>query len=218
MSDIRIGIIDTNEQVRAGRAMVFSSQADMTVVLNESDGNLAISRSPQYLVDVLIAGTNQHGFPHGEFISRLAQALADAHNDCVIIATSPFSNPKTRWESLLSGAQEHVGFEAPAEELLTLTRKAVKQDFLVDVIDLKAQISEFGGLPKVHQLESKLVELNQVQTGIVASFLDGLGDQDIARKFDLARTRVTQLLESLKTVAGYTSRNQLAIALLGGRF
>lgn len=215
MSDLRIGIIESNEQVRLGRAMVFNSQVDMRVVLEESDGNSAIDRVPNYLVDVLVTGTNQHGFRGGQFVRKLSEALAAASNDCAVIATSPFSTPKLRWESLLAGAQEHIGLDASASDLLALTRKVVKQDFLVDLADLKSQSVEFGGLPPVHQLELKLSELNEVQNNIVKSFLNGLGDQAIAKQHDLARTRVTQLIESLLKVSGFTSRNQLAILLLG---
>lgn len=86
MADLRIGLIDGNELVRTGRAMVFNSQPDMRVVLEESDPVVAIERAPDYLLDVLLVGPSQHRLRGEQFIQSLTKALRDAGNDCAVVA------------------------------------------------------------------------------------------------------------------------------------
>ena len=59
--ELRIGLIESNELVRAGRAMVIDSQSDMKVVFEESDPRAALMKSPDYLIDVLVIETLEVG-------------------------------------------------------------------------------------------------------------------------------------------------------------
>ena len=216
MSDLRIGLIDSNELVRSGRSMIINSQADMRVVLEESDPVLSIQRAPDYLVDVLLVGPSQHSLRGQQLIQLLSQALAEAKNDCAIISYNAFSSPKLRYEAVVSGAQDFIGLDSSGKDLLALIRQVVKRDYLVEPNELSLLAGEFG-FPKVsNQLELKLSELTDVNTEVVKLFLDGQADQTISKQLDLARTRVTQLIDSLIASAGLTTRNQLHLALSAG--
>ena len=216
MSDLRIGLIDSNELVRSGRSMIINSQADMRVVLEESDPVLSIQRAPDYLVDVLLVGPSQHSLRGQQLIQLLSQALAEANNDCAIISYNAFSSPKLRYEAVVSGAQDFIGLDSSGKYLLALIRQVVKRDYLVEPNELSLLAAEFG-FPKVsNQLELKLSELADVNTEVVKLFLDGQADQTIAKQLDLSRTRVTQLIDSLIASAGLTTRNQLHLALSAG--
>lgn len=216
MADYRIGLIDGNELVRSGRAMIINAQPDMRVVLEESDPLTAIDRAPDYLVDMLLVGPSQHRLRGDQFIQKLSKALVEANNDCAIIAYSAFNSPKLRYEAIRAGAQDFIGLDDTAKDLLSLIRRAAKKDFLVDPVELRALSNEFGPVVTSNQLENKLSELNSQQTEILELFLGGSGDQTIAKQLDIARTRVSQLLDSLLAATTFTSRNQLALALLGG--
>jgi DNA-binding NarL/FixJ family response regulator len=216
VSDLRIGLIDSNELVRSGRSMIINSQPDMRVVLEESDPVVAIQRAPDYLVDVLLVGPSQHSLRGQQLIQLLSQALVEAKNECAIISYNAFTSSKLRYEAVISGAQDFIGLDSSGKELLSLIRQVVKRDFLVEPNELSKLAGAFG-YPKVsNQLELKLSELTDVNTKVVTLFLAGQGDQAIAKQLDLARTRVTQLIDSLIASAGLTSRNQLHLALSAG--
>lgn len=215
MTDFRIGLIDSNDLVRSGRAMIFNSQPNMRVVLEESDPVLAIDRAPDYLVDVLVVGPGQHRLRGEQFIQALTMALREARNDCAVISYNAFYSPKLRYESLKAGAQEFVGLDSPASNLLTLVRRVVRRDFLVSPSELKELSIEFGKFSASNQLELQLGELIELQKKMVELFLSGKNDQTIAKELDVARTRVTNILESLMDAASLTSRNQLALAIMG---
>jgi DNA-binding NarL/FixJ family response regulator len=215
MADLRIGLIDGNELVRSGRAMVFNSQIDMRVVLEESDPVVAIERAPDYLVDVLLVGPSQHRLRGEQFIQTLTKARRDAGNDCAVVAYNSFTTPKLRFEAIKSGAHEFVGLDTPASELLTLVRKVVKSDFVVEPAELYSLAAAHGALEGSQQLELKLAELTDIQTEMVTLFLTGANDLAISKKLDAARTRVSNLLSSLMASAGVSTRNQLVLALAG---
>lgn len=215
MADFRIGLIDSNLLVRSGRAMVLNSQPDMRVVLEESDPFNAIERAPDYLVDVLLVGPSQHRIRGEQFIRTLSLALANAGNECVIIAYNSFSSAKNRYEAIRAGAQDYLGLDSTAADLLSLVRQTVKRDFTVQPSELKALAAEFGFLKTTSALEVRLSELDSKQTEIVENFLGGSTDVDISKKLDVARTRVTGLIDGLVKAGDFTTRNQLTLALLG---
>lgn len=215
MADFRIGLIDSNLLVRSGRAMVLNSQPDMRVVLEESDPFNAIERAPDYLVDVLLVGPSQHRIRGEQFIRTLSLALANAGNECVIIAYNSFSSAKNRYEAIRAGAQDYLGLDSTAADLLSLVRQTVKRDFTVQPSELKALAAEFGFLKTTSALEGRLSELDSKQTEIVENFLGGSTDVDISKKLDVARTRVTGLIDGLVKAGDFTTRNQLTLALLG---
>lgn len=216
MANYRIGLIDGNEMVRSGRAMIINAQPDMRVVLEESDPLTAIDRAPDYLVDVLLVGPSQQRLRGDQFIQKLSKALFEANNDCAIIAYSAFNSTKLRYEAIKAGAQDFIGLDDTAKDLLSLIHRVSKKDFVVDPTQLRELVGDFGPVQKSNQLEISLSELNPQQTKILEYFLSGSADQSIAKTLDIARTRVTQFLESLMTASGFTSRNQLALALIGG--
>lgn len=216
MNDLRIGLIDSDELVRSGRSMIINSQADMRVVLEESDPVVAIQRAPDYLVDVLLVGPSQHSLRGQQLIQLLSKALLDARNECAIISYNAFHSPKVRYEAIVAGAQDFIGLDSSGQDLLALIRSVVKRDFIVDPGDLASLSNVFGSPIVSNQLELRLSELTDVQTEVVNIFLTGKGDQAIAKQLDLARTRVTQLIDSLIESASLTSRNQLFLALSAG--
>lgn len=196
--------------------MIINAQLDMRVVLEESDPVTAIERAPDYLVDVLLVGPSQHSLRGQQLIQLLSQALMDAENGCAIISYNAFHSPKLRYEAVISGAQDFIGLDSSGEELLSLIRRVVKRDYIVEPKELTKLANEFGFPKGSNQLELKLSELSDANTEAIKLFLTGQNDQSIAKQLDLARTRVSQLIDSLIESAGLTSRNQLHLALSAG--
>ena len=214
--DYRIGLIDANELVRSGRAMVFNSQDSMRVVFEESDPLVALERAPDYLVDVLVVGPSQHRLRGDQFIQALINALRTANNDCAVLAYNAYSDSRLRYGAILSGAQEFIGLDETADRFIRLVKQVAKRDFIIGIDELRQMVRDFGSGETNARLEMLLAGLTDQQSEIVSKFMTGLRDSDIAKEFDIARTRVTQLIDLLIKEAGFTTRNQLLIYLLGG--
>ena len=213
MSELRVGLIVNNDLVRSGRNMVISSQPDMRVVLEESDSQVAITRAPDYLVDVLVAAHSQHGFTGSGFVEKLSNALYASGNDASILVLAPFATDQARWEAIQSGAADLVGLEASGEVFLNQVRSIAKSDYVVDQEFVKGFGSAQPSVALSRELEVALQSLTKDQRTQLSLALSGQPEHDIAKRFDVSKLRVRQLLDSLLKIAGVRTRSQLSILL-----
>lgn len=213
MTELRVGLIINNDLVRSGRNMVISSQSDMRVVLEESDSQVAISRAPDYLVDVLVAAHSQHGFTGSGFVERLSVALSMSGNDAAILMLAPFATNQARWDAIKAGAADLVGMEASGADFLKRVRSVAKSDYLVDPDFIKSFGSTQPTVIPSRELEAAVRVLTKDQRAQLSLTLSGHSDHDVAKKFDVSKLRIRQLLDSLSLVAGVRTRSQLLILL-----
>lgn len=217
MNQIRVALIDGNEQVRAGRAMVISSQPDLKLVFEESNPNNALSRAADYLVDVIAVAQKQSGFPGFDFIRRLNFELAKSGSNAAVLVVSNYSNSNLRFQAIQNGASDLIGLEEGAERFLKLIRSVSKRDYISEPNFLAEQIRS-GNFPSGSaDLITSLELLTPEQNDLLKLFILGLADSNIAKRADVAMLRVRKLLDSLMMAGSFTTRNQLLIALLKER-
>lgn len=213
MSEIRIGLIDSNELVRSGRSMLFGSQPNLKVVFEESDPNQAILRTSDYLVDVLIVAGVQHGFSGFGYVTKLVESLDVAGNRAKVLVSASFFSKQARALALLAGATDLVGLDTPAKELLTLLKSISRHDYLVEPEFLEF-CKEAHELPASNaKLTMLLDEITEQQKAILKSFLSGVTDFQNARVLDIAKSRVIAQINEFMSAGEFLTRNQLAIAL-----
>jgi DNA-binding NarL/FixJ family response regulator len=213
MTELRVGLIINNDLVRSGRNMVISSQPDMRVVLEESDAQVAISRAPEYLVDVLVAAHSQHGFTGSGFVEKLSSALSNSGNDASILVLAPFATDQARWEAIQAGAADLVGLEASGADFLNKVRSISKADYLADPEFIKSFGYTQPTVAPNLELEAAISSLAKDQRTQLSLSLGGQSDHEIAKKFDVSKLRIRQLMDSLLRVAGVRTRSQLLIIL-----
>jgi len=210
---IRIGLVDSNEVVRSGRAMIITSQPDLKLVFEESDPRRALVRAPEYLVDVLIVSQNQHGYSGSSYVAEMAKALNDGGNPSYILVTTPFFTQQLRWNAVLAGAADLVSLEEAGRDFLSKIRAIAKGDYIVDPKFLQVSKGLEGSLVIKRELIEALESLDLGQRDQLANFKEGLSDFQNARNLDIAKLRVTQLIRKLIEVGSLLTRNQLAIVL-----
>ena len=213
MTELRIGLVINNDLVRSGRNMVISSQPDMRVVLEESDAQVAITRAPDYLVDVLVVAHSQHGFTGSGFVDKLSSALSASGNDASILVLAPFATDQARWEAIQAGAADLVGLEASGEVFLKQVRSIAKPDYLADPEFIRSFGSNQPTLTANRELQAAIGSLTKDQRTQLSLALSGDSDHEIAKKFDISKLRVRQLVDSLSQIAGVRTRSQLLILL-----
>lgn len=116
-STIRIGLLDTDPEVRFGRRLILSSQPNLEVVF-ESDGALpdleTIERS---LIDVLIVNQTLSSGSGVGFYSNLRD-LTGVKQAPTAIMTASYSQPPLLLEALQQGIYDVVPIEQGASDLL----------------------------------------------------------------------------------------------------
>jgi DNA-binding NarL/FixJ family response regulator len=213
---LRIGLIESNNLLRSGRALLIGAQVDMQIVFEEGDPKSALERVGDYLIDVLVVNLKQHGHQGGSFLSALRTSLTSSGNKAAVLSYANFFSDEMYREAILAGTDDFVGMDAETSEFLTKIRAVNKADYRIDQKQLELLFRENSKLlVKSRELEVTLGALEPKQRNITKKFLTGATDAAIAKDLDLARTRVDQTISSLMAVAGVHTRNQLAIALMG---
>ena len=211
--ELRIGLIESNELVRSGRAMVIDSQSDMKVVFEESDPRAALTKSPDYLIDVLVIESNPRGYELSKFLSQIRANQNAKGSNPAIVVYSTFANSELYALGLAAGAAEVIDLESGGESFLAALRNCSKADYIASIEALK-RAGELLGPSNSADLE-EVMKIAATQPKVIKNFLSGLGDLENAKKLDIAKLRVRQTLDALLKAGGFQTRNQLAIALFG---
>lgn len=213
---LRIGLIESNNLLRSGRALLIGSQPEMQIVFEESDPKVALERVGDYLVDVLVVNIKQHGYAGASYITALRQTLETAGNKASVLGFANFYSDETYREAILAGTDDFVGMDADAAEFLSKMKLVSKSDYRIEQKQLEKLFRKNSQLMvKSRELDVALGVLEPWQRTITKRFLKGESDSSIAKELDLARTRVGQTIKSLKDAGAVYTRSQLAIALMG---
>jgi DNA-binding NarL/FixJ family response regulator len=120
---IRIGLLDSDEDVRFGRKLVFASPPDTEVVF-DSDGAVAdLDAIQQSLIDVLIIDQKLASGPGIDFYSRLRKLTGNKQAPPAII-TASFTQPALLLEALEAGVFDVVSIEQGAKGLVDAVTQA----------------------------------------------------------------------------------------------
>lgn len=213
---LRVGLIESNNLLRSGRALLISAQPDMQIVFEESDPKAAMERIGDYLVDVLVVNTRQHGFTSASYISALRHTLDLSGNRAAVLGFAHFHSDEAYREAILAGVDEFVGMDAEAAEFLSKLKQISKSDYRIEPKIIEKLFRGNSQLMvKSRELEVALGVLEPWQRNVAKRFLKGEPDSTIAKELDLAKTRVSQTIKNLKEAGAVYTRNQLAVAMMG---
>ncbi|MEY4453060.1 MAG: hypothetical protein RIT51_738 [Actinomycetota bacterium] len=210
---LRLAILDADDYVREGRALLFSSQPDFQVVYESGDPTLALEQLPEYLVDVILLDLRIPGWDAPGYIANLSGRLVDAGSGASIVATTNFAFSNQELAVFQAGALDYVAINEGTGKLLKALRQAATRETAVPAERLRGLIKESIGVPKP-ALTVAYAQLEQNQLNVVSAMLEGKSDTQIAKEFDLTRYRVSKFLDSLTVTAGYRTRSQLALDLM----
>jgi DNA-binding NarL/FixJ family response regulator len=120
---IRIGLLDTDEDVRFGRKLLFASLPDSEVVF-DSDGAIAeLEPIQQSLIDVLVIDQKLASGPGINFYSNLRKLTGNKESPPAII-TASFTQPALLLEALEAGVFDVVSIEQGAKGLVDAVTQA----------------------------------------------------------------------------------------------
>lgn len=213
--DLRIGLIDGDEDIRYGRRQIIDSQADLKVVLEDGNFQSALERVPEALVDVIVI---DHRLRGGDGLS-LAQALIEkylAENAKIpaIIVTGPYYSDELKLSAMRAGASELVTQDAKPTDLLRAIRSGATKEDQPDYEELRAFLDRVGHA-KVSSPEflMKLGDLNQKEKWVLDLFASGTSQDQVAVELDAPKYRVRQILQSAQRKCGFATLSQLFLAL-----
>lgn len=124
---IRVGLVDDQQLVRAGFAMVIGSQPDLEVVAEASDGQQAIDEFPGQDLDVVLMDVRM---PTVDGITATERLTAAPDAPKVIILTT-FDLDEYVLRAIRCGASGFLLKDAPPEDMLAAIRTVHSGDAVI---------------------------------------------------------------------------------------
>jgi DNA-binding NarL/FixJ family response regulator len=213
--DLRIGLIDGDEDIRFGRRQVIDSQPDLKVVLEDGEFASTLERVPDALIDVLVIDHRLRGGDGISLSTKLIQRfLADESKLPAIIMTGSYLSDELKLASMRAGASELVTQDARPEVLLRAIRSAVSKDDQPDYVQLREFLDRMqnakGASP---EFLLKLGDLTEREKWVLDLFAASVPQDQVAAELDTPKYRVRQILQSAQRKCGFATLSQLYIAL-----
>ena len=136
---IRVLLVDDQDLVRAGFAMVLGSQPDLTVVGEAADGAAAVRLARECPADVVVMDVRMPGLDGVAATREICQA---AERPRVLILTT-FDLDEYAFAALRAGASGFLLKSAPPEELLYAIRSIHNGDSVVAPSTTRRLIGRF---------------------------------------------------------------------------
>ena len=215
MALIRLGLVFGSSQVAEGRRLLFSTQRDMDIVLEESDGLVAIESLSEASVDVVLMDVRLKSLSGLETATRFFRRnVGSGERLPRFILTGPFSSDQFTIDAIRAGASAVVTEDQTAEELLDSVRALSAKEFSVDNASwfefFQAQGLERGTNPRWLLRLSNLEPKHRQAFELLCS---GMNEPEIASQLKLSATSTRWAVEEVMRNLGVASRPQLALAV-----
>src|SRR5690606_9410528 len=138
---IRVMIVDDQDLLRMGLAMVLAGESDMDVVGEAADGATAIERAGALQPDVILMDVRM---PSVDGIEATRRIIADRPDAKVIILTT-FDLDEYAFGGLNAGASGFLLKDAPPAELLSAVRAVATGEASVSPRITRRMLDLFGG-------------------------------------------------------------------------
>lgn len=213
--DLRVGLVDGDDDIRFGRRQIIDSQADLKVVLEDSSVESSYERVPDALIDVLVIDHRLRGGDGITLATKLINKYLDDDSKIpAIVMTGSYFSEELKLASMRAGATDLVTQDQLPESLLRAIRvSATKQDqpnyaTLRDFLDLMNH-------PKVVSPEFmlRLGDLTEKEKWVLDLFAEGIPQDEVAGILEAPKYRVRQILESAQRKCGFATLTQLFFAL-----
>jgi DNA-binding NarL/FixJ family response regulator len=205
---IRVLLVDDQDLVRAGFAMVISSQADLTVAGQAADGRAAVRLARECPADVMVMDVRM---PELDGVAATREICHAAERPRVLILTT-FDLDEYAFTALRAGASGFLLKSAPPEELLYAIRCVHNGDSVVAPSTTRRLLDRFAPhLPADGPPPADLAELTTREREVLAEVGCGLSNTEIAAQLHISEATVKTHVGHIMTKLGLRDRIQAVV-------
>ena len=206
---IRVLLVDDQDLVRAGFAMVLGSQPDLAVVGEAADGAGAIRLARDCPADVMVMDVRMPGLDGVAATREICQA---GERPRVLILTT-FDLDEYAFAALRAGASGFLLKSAPPEELLYAIRSVHNGDSVVAPSTTRRLIGRFlPHLPAAGAPDREgLAELTVREREVLAEVGSGLSNTEIAALLHISEATVKTHVGHIMAKLGLRDRIQAVV-------
>jgi DNA-binding NarL/FixJ family response regulator len=202
---IKILIADDQAMVREGFGALLSSQPDMLVVGDASDGAAAVAKARALAPDVVLMDIRMPEMDGLEATRRLAGGPK-------ILILTTFDLDDYVYEALRSGASGFLLKDAPAADLINAVRVVAAGEALLAPSVTRRLIAEFAA--RKHRDRPKPTALNALtprETDVLRLIARGRSNQEIAGELVVAEQTVKSHIGRILTKLDLRDRAQAVV-------
>ena len=196
---IRVLVADDQSMVRAGFRMLLSSQPDIEVVAEASNGLEAVEKAGRFGPSVVLMDIRM---PELDGLEATRRILADSDGDTAprILMLTTFDLDEYVYEALRAGASGFVLKDDPPEQLLAAIRTVAGGEALLSPAVTKRVIAQFARLPRPAPAR-RLDELTERELEVFRLIARGLSNAEIGKELYISdttvKTHITHILQKL---------------------
>lgn len=205
---ISVAIVDDQDLVRAGFAMVIGSQDDMTVVGQGADGEQAVDLASRLRPDVILMDVRMPGMD-GLTATRQITALSPDRPEPRVIVLTTFDLDEYVMAAIKAGASGFLLKDTEPETLLSSIRTVHQGNAIIAPSATKRLIQHMAhDMPETESMpsgstyrdpEADLLTDRELQ--VLVHIAQGLSNQEIADNLGISlptvKTHVTHILQKI---------------------
>jgi DNA-binding NarL/FixJ family response regulator len=195
---IRVALVDDQELVRVGLAMVIDATDDIQIVMQAADGADAVAKLAETRVDVVLMDVQMPGM-NGVEATRLVTARENAPK---VIVLTTFDLDEYAFAGLRAGASGFLLKDASADEVLHAIRAVHAGDAVLAPSTTRRMLDHLATARVAHDASPLLNRLTARERDVLLEIARGHSNAETAQRLFLSeatvKTHVGHLLAKLE--------------------
>jgi DNA-binding NarL/FixJ family response regulator len=205
---IRVFVVDDQELVRTGTAMVIDSQPDLQVVGQAADGGQALERLAVTAADIVLMDVRM---PRMDGVAATRQLLARPGTSCRVIVLTTFDLDEYAFAALKAGASGFLLKDGPAEEMLAAIRTVHRGDAVIAPSTTRRLVDHVAPDLPAGDGPDPLVALTAREREVLLQVATGRSNAEIAGELFLSEGTVKTYVGRVLTKLGLRDRVQAVV-------
>jgi len=218
VSKLRLIIVDDHPLVRQGLRRILEREADIEVIAEIFDGQVAIDEAEKTKPDVILMDIN---LPTINGIQAM-RAIKHTNPKVAVITLTAYNNPAQLFHAMRAGASAYYPKEVAPVDLLNGIRIATQGGYIINggVLNEKQLhawlLEQFSaiGPGSTDYPEEMYIPLSGREMEILQQISRGLSNKEIARALGISRQTVKNHMTSILRKLAVNDRTQAALYAL----
>jgi DNA-binding NarL/FixJ family response regulator len=211
MSTLRVLIVDDQALVRAGFAMILSTEPDIEVVGEAGTGVEALTAVRELSPDVVLMDIRMPQMDGITATRELSERAAGHGAVPRVIILTTFDLDEYVYDALRAGASGFLLKDTPADDLADAVRVVARGDALLSPSITRKLVQEFAKTPPAPTPASGLEDLTDREEEVLCQVARGLSNAEIAETLYVSETTIKTHVSHILTKLQLRDRVQAVV-------